>query len=97
MYLLQSSEGNPVASFLVVIVAGIGIYFYVTARAKKLKELKEEYDNALCGADKKRALNAGRAYYAFLRKKKILTIYDEQAISNDLQSMDHSRRYETTN
>ena len=91
MYLLQSSGENPIGGLFVLIIAGVGFYFYATARARKLKELKDEYDEALRGADKKRALNAGRAYYAYFRKKAVLTSYDEQAISNDLQSMDEAR------
>jgi hypothetical protein len=49
-------------------------------------KLKLDYQNALKGDDKKRALIAGRNYYGDLRNGK-LTIYDEQAITNDLASM----------
>jgi hypothetical protein len=52
--------------------------------------LKQEYDAALKGTSKRAALQAGRAYYSALRKGKMLTIYDEQAITNDLSTMNLS-------
>ncbi len=48
--------------------------------------LKTEYDRALKGTNKARALKAGRAYYSALRSG-TLTIYDEQAITNDISAM----------
>jgi hypothetical protein len=48
--------------------------------------LKKKYNEALKGTDKKAALDAGREYYSELRRGK-LTIYDEQAIANDLSTM----------
>ncbi len=33
------------------------------------------------------ALEAGRAYHASLRSNKVLTMYDEMAIANDLSTM----------
>ncbi|WP_338876925.1 hypothetical protein WBJ53_14815 [Spirosoma sp. SC4-14] len=55
-------------------------------RGRKEAELKAIYDDALRSGNKSRALAAGRAYYSHLRKGK-LTIYDEQAITNDLSTM----------
>jgi len=55
-------------------------------RGKKEAELKAIYDDALRSGNKSRALAAGRAYYSHIRKGK-LTIYDEQAITNDLSTM----------
>jgi len=58
------------------------------ARNQKIEKLKDQYDNALRGTNKAAALTAGRAYYAALRGPgKSLTIYDEQAIGNDIATM----------
>jgi hypothetical protein len=59
-------------------------------KARKLQELKLNYERSLKGTNKKTALNAGRAYYSALRENKTLTIYDEQAITNDLSTMTDS-------
>ena len=56
-------------------------------KAKRLKQLKLNYEQALKGSNKTIALRAGRAYYSALRENKALTIYDEQAITNDLSTM----------
>jgi hypothetical protein len=50
-------------------------------------ELKEDYDLALKSGDKKRALEAGRKYYSKLRGGK-LKLQDEQAIANDMKTME---------
>lgn len=58
-------------------------------RRKKIKSipfLKYVYQSALRGGDKEKALKAGRDYYGAMRGG-ILTIYDEQAITNDLAAM----------
>lgn len=73
---------------LILIIAVIVIAIAMAnSSAKKLAELKRRYEGALRGSDKRLALDCGRAYYSALRKKKMLTIYDEQAISNDLTTM----------
>lgn len=64
----------------VIIMAAIG-------KTNNLKNLKQQYDTALRGTDKRAALDAGRAYYKALRGKNTLTIYDEQALTNDLSTM----------
>jgi hypothetical protein len=75
-------------NFLQVILEGnLGELFSFLLGKKKIDRLKEEYDNALNGNDKRVALEAGRAYYRELRRDKNLTIYDEQAIANDLATM----------
>lgn len=51
-----------------------------------LAEIKEQYLQSLNGTDKAEALRLGRLYYSTLRKGS-LTIYDEQAIANDLSAM----------
>jgi len=55
-------------------------------KAKQRAKLRKQYQDALNGTDKGAALKAGRAFYSDLRDGK-LTIYDEQAITNDLASM----------
>ncbi len=52
----------------------------------ELKNIKALYDEALKGNDKKEALSLGREYYSKLRRGN-LTIYDEQAITNDLHTL----------
>jgi hypothetical protein len=51
------------------------------------EELEKLYDQALDSGNKRLALKYGRLYYAFLRDGQ-LTTYDEQAIQNDLLSID---------
>ena len=64
-----------------------GFILYCKAEKEK-EELRISYTNALKSGNKKRALELGREYYASLREDGRLTIYDEQAIQNDLLSMD---------
>lgn len=78
-------------NILGLVFIGLIIYFYYN-KQNKITLLREEYQNALRGTDKKLALEAGRSYYAALRGKDVLTIMDEQAISNDLTAMDDARR-----
>ena len=74
--------------FLLIVVGTIGTGVYLGLNIiKNRKIFKEEYDQALRGKDKRAALIAGRKYYASLRKGNQLTIYDEQAISNDINTM----------
>jgi hypothetical protein len=71
------------AIILVLIIA-----FWLNYRKNSaLKTLWTDYQNALSGSDRRIALNAGRSYYSRLRGGGILTIYDEQAIANDLSTM----------
>jgi len=55
-------------------------------KQNELSRLKQNYKDALNSYDKAKALQAGRNYYSYLRGGK-LTIYDEQAITNDLMTM----------
>ena len=68
---------------IVAIIIGVLIAIGVIVNRNKLKS---EYDEALKGTNKAKALKAGRAYYSALRSG-TLTIYDEQAINNDIISM----------
>lgn len=74
--------------FLILLVAVVIGVFIGLKIFQNRKKLKEEYDEALRGTDKKNALEAGRKYYRSLRGGN-LTIYDEQAITNDLNTMKH--------
>ena len=76
-------------------IIGIGILallIYIGTHVNKQKQAEQEslrknYNDALKGTNKELALMYGRAYYRSLRKPKELTIYDEQAIANDLSTM----------
>ncbi len=56
-------------------------------RRQKTKRLKVVYDDLLKASSKKAALDAGRLYYGSMRKGGKLTIYDEQALANDISVM----------
>jgi len=64
--------------------------------SKKALNLKQKYDETLNGTDRRAALEAGRAYYRSLKDGKDLTVYDEQAIANDLNTMRKSVGRKTT-
>ena len=70
-----------------LIVGALGIYLFSKDKKEKVDPLKNAYHNALQSGDKKLALEAGRNYYRALRNGR-LTIYDEQAITNDLNAME---------
>lgn len=77
------------------VITGIIIFLILAAiggagnkeKAKLQAKLKADYDAAKTSGDKNAALKAGRLYYASLRDKAALTVYDEQALTNDLASM----------
>lgn len=71
---------------LLLIVIALGIYLYRKDKTGQVKPLEEAYRNALVAGDKQKALQAGRAYYKAKRGGR-LTIYDEQAITNDLAAI----------
>lgn len=73
-----------IAAFIVFIAI---VILYGIGKSDHLKTLKRQYEQALKGADKRAALDAGRAYYSYMRDGKAPTIYDEQAITNDLSTM----------
>jgi hypothetical protein len=51
-----------------------------------LQRLKHDYEQAILSGDKLKALETGRNYYRYKRNGG-LTLYDEQAIANDLSTM----------
>lgn len=86
---------NPLTQIillLALVVALLVVLFYLLSVLNKRKEkvltiLWNNYQTAIASGNKQRALNAGRAYYAARRGTGRLTIYDEQAIANDLSAM----------
>lgn len=73
-----------IAFIVVALIIGV---IASNGETKKREDLKNKYYQSLKGSDRRAALEAGRAYYSSLRKGKELTIYDEQAISNDMSTM----------
>ena len=78
-------------SILVFIGIALVMYFLYNlyhnrGRKALLKKKREAYIKAIKSGDKTKALDAGRDFYSFKRKGR-LTIYDEQAINNDLSIM----------
>lgn len=53
----------------------------------RLNLLRSDYETALRGYDKREALNKGRIYFAAMRKNNRLTLFDEQSITNDINTM----------
>ncbi len=78
-------DSSVIIGLLIVIIL-ILLYRLAQFGNNKIKaELKEQYELALKSGDKRKALEAGRKYYAKLRGGK-LTIQDEQAIANDMKT-----------
>jgi len=63
-------------------------FMIVQSKQEETDNAKDLYDQALASGDKRLALKYGRQYYASLREDGRLTTYDEQAIQNDLLSID---------
>jgi type II secretory pathway pseudopilin PulG len=78
---------NPFIALAITAVIIMAVIQNNINKRKKIQKLKMAYEQLLKGNNKKMALDAGRAYYSALRKNKVLTIYDEQAITNDLGAM----------
>lgn len=73
---------------LVLVICVVAYLLLKPERASKaeIERLQREYKDALARKDKAAAVDAGRKYYAALRGGD-LTIFDEQAISNDLAAI----------
>lgn len=70
----------------------IGLVLFVASRTNQntnsgLEEAKLNYECALNGTDRKAALFAGRLYYSLANNRRSLTMHDELAIANDLNTM----------
>ncbi len=70
------------------------IYRKIKGKNEKLKQkrlyieqVESQYRQALLGTDRAKALELGRLYYSHKHWAGILTIYDEQALNNDLSTM----------
>lgn len=73
--------------FLLLISVTCFFLVYIMMPSKeKVKEYKDNYDKALKDGNKVDALKWGRKYYESLRLDGNLTIYDEQAIQNDISA-----------
>lgn len=70
------------AIIVVVVLGVVGVI-----KANQVQKNKEAYLSAISRGDKAAALMLGRVYYASARDDGKLTIYDEQAIANDLATM----------
>ena len=71
----------------------LAVFFNTRKRRKdreKAEKLRQAYETALNSGNRARALQFGRAYYAYLRHGR-LTLYDEQAIANDMAAMPNPR------
>ena len=95
MLLLLGNLGTGELLILVIILSIVIIAVILSnkkkSQANKLYEeqsqrLQKTYQNALQNGNKKLALEAGRNYFAHLRKGK-LTLEDEQTITNDLSTI----------
>lgn len=81
---------NYLYAVLIAVALLAAIYLIIAGSRKakrKTQQLKADYDQALRAGDKKKALEVGRNYYASMRSNKTLTIYDEQALTNDINTM----------
>lgn len=72
---------------ILALIAFITIIIWVRHSKAHVSRLKEDYETALQNGNKREALEKGRAYYRSLRFFGRLTIYDEQAITNDVNAM----------
>ena len=74
---------------VLVAIAVAVLYFYLKSMAKskaEIAEIKNQYAKAIRDGNKALALELGRNYYSKLRGGN-LSIYDEQAITNDLSTI----------
>jgi predicted nucleic acid-binding protein len=76
-----------IVSLVLLALFIIGVASSNSIDEKEIERLLQEYESALSGSDKKKALKAGRLYHAMSKKNKSLTLYDEIAIANDLSVM----------
>ena len=74
---------------VLIAIAVAVLYYYLKSAAKDrviTAEIKSRYDKAIKDGNKALALELGRQYYSKLRGGH-LSIYDEQAITNDLATI----------
>lgn len=78
--------GIIVGVFLIGGIAAIA-YYQNKEDVNRIDRRREAYNAAITSGNKQAALEAGRKYYASMRENGRLTLYDEQAIANDLRAM----------
>lgn len=90
MKLLLIGENKEI--FFGGLLVAFAIFCFLVYRAiknndkEKAQSIYEDYKKALANGNKPLALELGRKYYGTLRGGD-LTIYDEQAIANDLSTI----------
>lgn len=85
---MNSYQLKMFTTYAVLFVILVAIYLVIKkSRNKKAIILKELYEEALQGTDKRAALEAGRKYYAMTSPSGGLRPVDEQAIQNDISLM----------
>ncbi len=100
LFFLQSNSGDssdvicPIVLFLALVLIAIGVYGDAQKKAKALAAGRTAYHNSLkklkaspTNADlREETLQLGRKYSNLTRRKKGVTIFDEVALSNDINA-----------
>ena len=85
------SMGSFTAFVVTLVLSFVGVLAFAVwldiEAADETERLRIAYEEALAGTDKADALEKGRDYYRAQRGDGSLTVYDEQAIANDLETM----------
>ncbi|MFC1222696.1 hypothetical protein ACFE6N_02740 [Pedobacter sp. BG31] len=88
----DNTDKDPIVGFIFLLAIGIGLSLFIIARSHAKKLCIERYLLALKNKSFDEALNYGRMYYGVKRNGmkglsgEGLTIYDEQAINNDISA-----------
>lgn len=82
--MLKSDLIVVVFGILIIGILVLSVLLHIR-KNKTLETLWEAYNAARASGDREKALEAGRAYYR--RRRGRLNMYDEQAIANDLNTM----------
>jgi hypothetical protein len=87
--------GEFIIGFAIFLLVFVAPFFWIANNQKRRVRLLKQYEEAKEALRKnpnssklrEKFLESGRAYYASLRDGNILTIYDEQALNNDLSTI----------
>jgi hypothetical protein len=91
----KDGKGSSLQTFGVLALIGVGLYIYLLVKYGVRRKSLQLYLMNLATGDAVQALESGRRYYSIRRKGLTgadgsgLTIYDEQAIQNDILSFMH--------
>lgn len=88
-FFMSMSNAQPssyIYAFFITAILSSLVYAIKQSQLERNEKIESAYRKALKGTDRDKALQAGREYYSMLRKGK-LTMYDEQALNNDLNTM----------